>query len=382
MDLYGERKNAWKTVVFLCLIMLVFLIGDLVQKDVFFSESENRILASKPKLSKESVTSGKYMEQYEEYVNDQFVSRNNWIAMKTHMDIWMQKKVINGVYLAEDDYLIEQHLAEDFPQETIEKRLTLLKQLVQDYPQTKVMLVPTADNILTDKLPAFAPYYDQRDLLEQVKESVGEAHVIDMFPVLEAHTEEEIYYRTDHHWTTLGAYYGYEAFTKAYGLPTRWYLKGEMETVTDSFLGSLHSKLNLPTEAEEIKIFPRTLETKIQITYDFTKKTNSFYSDSYLQGKNKYGYFLDDNHAVIEMEREAFSERVLFVIKDSYANSMLPMLAHHYRKIYVLDLRYFSGNLADFMQSCDEYGNMDVLVLYNCVHFVNDFATIQSYEDM
>lgn len=373
MDLHGERKNAWKTVVFLCAIMLAFLIGDLLQKDVFFSESENRILASKPKLSKETVISGEYMEQYEEYVNDQFVSRNTWIMLKTRMDLLLQKKEINGVYLAEDDYLIEQHLPEDFPQETIDRKLALLKDLVQAYPQTRVMLVPTADNILTKKLPDFAPYFDQKAFLQQVKDTIGEKQVIDLFPVLETHGEEEIYYRTDHHWTTLGAYYGYEAFTKAYDLPTRWYLKGEMQTVTEEFLGTLQSKLNLPMAGEEIRIFPRTLETEVQITYDFSKKSNSFYEESYLKGKNKYGYFLDDNHAIVEIERESYSERVLFVIKDSYANTLLPLLAHHYKKVYVMDLRYFNGKLLDFMQSCDEYGNMDVLVLYNCVHFIEDF---------
>lgn len=376
MDLYGERRNARKTVIFLCLIMLAFFVGDLLQKDVFFSESENRILATKPKLSNDGVLSGEYMEQYEEYVNDQFVGRNTWIMLKTRMDLLLQKKEINGVYLAEGDYLIEQHPEDAFEQATIDKKLALLKNLVELYPQTRVMLVPTADNILTEKLPAFAPYFDQRAFLQQVRDTIGEESVIDMFAALEPHAGEEIYYRTDHHWTSLGAYYGYEAFTKAYKLPTRWYLKEEMQTVTDTFLGTLQSKLNLPMEPEEIKIFPRTLETKVQLTYDFGKKSNSFYSDSFLQGKNKYGYFLDDNHAIVEIERESFSQKVLFVIKDSYANSMIPLLAHHYQKIYVMDMRYYKGNLPEFMQSCDEYGNMDVLVLYNCVHFLEDFNYI------
>ena len=373
MDMYGERRNAWKTVIFLCVILLAFLIGDLLQKDVFFSESENRILTSKPRLSKKGLLSGDYMEQYEGYVNDQFVSRNTWIMLKTRMDLLLQKKDINGVYLARDNYLIEQHIGETFTQEVIDKKLELLNKLVELYPQTKVMLVPTADNILTEKLPASAPYFDQRVLLQQVKDSIGEEHVIDMFQVLEPHAQEEIYYRTDHHWTSLGAVYGYEAFTKAYGLSARWYLKEDMQTVTNEFLGTLQSKLNLPMEPEEIKIHPRTLDTKVQITYDFGKKSDSFYSENFLQGKNKYGYFLDDNHAVVEIERNSFSEKILFVIKDSYANTMIPLLAHHYRKVYVMDLRYFNGNLPEFMQSCDEYGNMDVLVLYNCVHFLEDF---------
>ncbi|MBQ8040519.1 MAG: hypothetical protein IJ274_11755 [Lachnospiraceae bacterium] len=248
MDMYGERRNAWKTVIFLCVILLAFLIGDLLQKDVFFSESENRILTSKHRLSKKGLLSGDYMEQYEGYVNDQFVSRNTWIMLKTRMDLLLQKKEINGVYLARDNYLIEQHIGETFTQEVIDKKLELLNKLVELYPQTKVMLVPTADNILTEKLPASAPYFDQRVLLQQVKDSIGEEHVIDMFQVLEPHAQEEIYYRTDHHWTSLGAVYGYEAFTKAYGLSARWYLKEDMQTVTNEFLGTLQSKLYLPME--------------------------------------------------------------------------------------------------------------------------------------
>ena len=373
MDLYGERKNAWKTVVFLCAIMLAFFIGDLLQEDIFFSESENRILASKPKLTKKTLLSGEYMEDYEAYVNDQFVSRDTWIMFKTRMDLLLQKKEINGVYLAEDDYLIEQHLPEDFPQEKIERRLELLNNLVEAYPQTKVMRVPTADNILTDKLPDYATYFDQRAFLQQVKDTIGEKKVIDVFPTLQEHAQEEIYYRTDHHWTTLGAYYAYEQFTNAYRLPTRWYTQQEMETVTEDFQGTLQSKLNLPMEGDKIQIFPRTKETEFTITYDLMETSSSLYEDSYLEGKNKYGYFLDDNHGLVEIEREYYNNRTLFIIKDSYANTMIPLLAHHYKKVYVLDLRYFNGKLLDFMQSCDEYGNMDVLVLYNCVHFIEEF---------
>ncbi len=373
MDLHGEKRNAWKTVVFFGMIMLAFLVGDLLQKDVFFSESENRILASKPKFSKEALLSGKYMEEYEAYTNDQFVSRDTWIQLKTRMDILLQKKEINGVYLAEDDYLIEQHLPEDYSPEVITKRLTKLQGLVNAYPQTKVMLVPTADNILVDKLPLFAPAFDQKAFLQQVKDVVGDEHVIDLFPALEAHAGEDIYYRTDHHWTTLGAYYGYEEFAREYQLLPRWYLKGEMTAVTDDFQGTLQSKINLPTEEDTIYMFPRTLETEYRITYDLTEEADSFYEESFLEGKNKYGYFLDDNHALVEIERDSFSEKVLFVIKDSYANSMIPLLAHHYEKVYVLDLRYFNGKLLDFMQECDKYGDMDVLVLYNCIHFIEDF---------
>ncbi|MBR4084739.1 MAG: hypothetical protein IKK33_10720 [Lachnospiraceae bacterium] len=373
MDLYGEKKNAIRTVVFLCAIWLAFFVADLVQEDVVFSENENRILASRPEFTTEALLDGMYMKEYETYINDQFVGRKNWITIKTGMDILLQKKEINGVYLAKDDYLIERHTAEEFEGDKLRKRIESLQKIIKEYPQTKVMLVPTADNILTNKLPAFAPFYDQQQLLKQVKTMVGKERVIDVMPILKEHAEESIYYRTDHHWTTLGAYYGYREFARAYGLPFRNYLNKEKVAVTQDFLGTLHSKVNMPRDGENIEMFPATLDKKYTITYDKTKHTNSFYTDSYLEGKNKYGYFLDDNHGLVEIERESFSTKELFIIKDSYANSMIPLLAHHYKKIYVVDLRYFNGKLLDFMQECDSTGNMDVLVLYNCVHFVEDF---------
>lgn len=373
MDLYGEKKNAIRTVVFLCAILLLFFIADIVQKDRVFSEGENRILASRPKLTKETLLDGTYMKEYETYLNDQFVGRDNWITIKTGMDMLLQKKEINGVYLGKDDYLIERHINREFDGYKIRKHMESLQKIISAYPQTRVMLVPTADNILSDKLPAFAPYYDQKELLEWAKIMLGQKHVIDVFATLKEHAGEPIYYRTDHHWTTLGAYYGYQEFARAYGLPMKNYLNLERVIVTEDFQGTLHSKVNMPMKAETIEMFPATLEKKYTITYDKSKKTDSFYTESFLEGKNKYGYFLDDNHGLVEIERESFSKKELFIIKDSYANSMIPLLAHHYKKIYVVDLRYFNGNLLDFMKECDSTGEMDVLVLYNCVHFAEDF---------
>ena len=373
MVMQDEKRNAWRTVLFFCAIMLILCVADLVQQDIFFSESENRILAEKPELNVKNLLSGKYMEDYETYLNDQFVSRNTWITLKTGMDMLLQKKEINGVYLAEDGYLIEQHLDSDFKEETIAKKLDLLDALVQQYPQTQVLLAPTADNILTEKLPLQAPYFDQRAFLSRVKDTIGEEHVIDIFPALSEHAQEAIYYKTDHHWTTTGAYYAYLEWAKANEFEPVEYSLDTLQAVTGDFKGTLQSKLNMPVKGEEIHIFPQTLTSPVKLKYDMMLETESFYEEKYLTGKNKYGYFLDDNHGLIEITTDGPAKKQLFIIKDSYANTMIPLLAEHYGKIYVLDLRYFNGKLFPFMESMDEYGNMDVLVLYNCVHFIDDF---------
>ena len=367
-----RRRDAWRSVIFLSGIIIAFTVADLLNEERLFSESENRILAQKPELTKETLLSGEYMTDYEEYMNDQFVSRDIWIRIKTGIDMLMQKNLIGGVYLAEDDYLIEQHTEEDFKEELVVKRVGQLQKLVEKFPATEVMLVPTADNILSEKLPPFAPYYDDKQLIDRVAEAIGEEHMINVYDALKEHADEEIYYRTDHHWTSLGAMYAYRAWAQGRVDIPFWYREDNMITVTDAFEGTLQAKLNMPVEAEKIKIFPQTIAKPVSITYDYTIKADSFYEERHLETKDKYSYFIDGNHGLAEIVTENNNGRELFVIKDSYANTFIPLIAHHYSKVYVLDLRYFNGSLFKFMEQYDK-GDMEILVLYNCAHFVSDF---------
>lgn len=367
-----QKSNAAVTVAFLCAILLIFTAADLLKEDRLYSENENRVLAQKPVFSKEAVLDGSYMEDYEAYVTDQFIGRDTWVELKTRGDILLQKKDINGVYLGKDDYLLECHLPQDIKAGQVEQKIRLLENLVQEY-DAKAMLVPTADNILTQKLPYEAQYYDQSRLLAQVEEAVGEENLINVYDILKRHSDEEIYYRTDHHWTSLGAYYGYLAWKQQTSASSVVSFDPEqMETVTDSFLGTLHSKINLPCKADTIRIFPETLERPVRITYDFNIQTNSYYETKYLDTKNKYGYFLDGNHPFVEIETGYKRGKELILIKDSYANCLIPLLASHYDKIYAVDLRYYNGKLSDLI---DPYitPQTDMMVLYNCIHFIEDF---------
>jgi len=367
-----KKKDGWRSVIFFAAIILAFTIADLWNKERIFSEAENRMLAQKPEISAQAVFSGEFSTDYEEYLNDQFVSRDIWIRLKTGMDMLLQKKLINGVYLGADDYLIEQHTQEEFKPEILEKRISQLQKLAEHFPQTEVMLVPTADNIYTKKLPRFATYYDDTELISQVEEVMGEDKVINVYDILKAHSEEPIYYRTDHHWTSLGAYYAYTVWVDGrFPYPVN-YKPEKQITVTEDFEGTLQSMINMDVEGEEIHIFRETLRWPVKITYDFTKTAESFYEEKYLDTKNKYGYFLDDNHGIVEIETRNRNGKELFVIKDSYANTFIPLIANHYSKIYVLDLRYYNGKLFPLIEQYNHV-DMDILVLYNCAHFVSDF---------
>lgn len=370
-----RKQNAIVTIGVISFIILFLSLTDVVTPDRVFSETENRVLSEKPKFSKESLQEGNYTAEYENYVTDQFVGRDKWIAVKTMWDILLQKKSINGVYLGADDYLIEQHKPEDYPIELVEEKLTLLEKLVERW-DAKVMLVPTADNILTEKLPDNAPYFNQADFLAKVKERVGAEHYIDVYSALERHKDKEIYYKTDHHWTSRGAYYGYAEWLKSVGELPLVSSINRREAVTEDFLGTLHSRINLPMKGEMIEYYYDTLEQPVMVKYDTGKVRDTFYEEKYLDTKNKYGYFLDDNHGFIEINTSNQNGKTLFVIKDSYANCTIPLLAQHYERVYILDLRYFNGRLFPFMEKYGVKGEMNVLLLYNCIHFLDDFKYV------
>ena len=163
----NDKQNAMITIGVIAFVILFLTLADVVTPDRVFSESENRVLTEKPEFSKEALLDGDYTSEYETYVTDQFIGRDKWIAVKTMWDIFLQKQTINGVYLAEDNYLIEQHKPENYLPELVEKKLALLEKLVERW-DAKVMLVPTADNVLKKQLPDNAPYFNQADFLAKV----------------------------------------------------------------------------------------------------------------------------------------------------------------------------------------------------------------------
>lgn len=125
----SEKQNSILTIIVIFSVILIFTVADFIQGDRLYSEKENRVLAAKPKFSKETLLDGSFAEDYEEYVSDQFVKRDKWITVKTRLDILAQKSNIKGVYLGKDGYLIEQHRPEDYTEEQIEEKLELLKAL-------------------------------------------------------------------------------------------------------------------------------------------------------------------------------------------------------------------------------------------------------------
>lgn len=347
-------------------------VANFLTPDKPFSESENRVLESRPSFTLRSLLSGKFMSDYESYIADQFVFRDLWIGLKTDTDRLAGKRDSNGVYLGQDHYLF-QHFAP--PTETEEAdRLEAIRSFHRAAPGLRkyMMLVPTAAALLRDKLPPFAPAGDEQAVLDRVREALQpEIYFVDAYAALEAGQVESVFYRTDHHWTTRGAYYAYRALCQQMGITPKDEEAFQIRQATDAFYGSLYSKSgfrHLPPD--RIDLYVSKEPNDIRVTYTDERRTaHSLYAPEHLDKKDKYAVFLGGNHALLRITTARPGGKKLLIVKDSYANSLIPFLTEHFSELDVVDLRYYDEPLAKLVQD-RQYD--DMLFLYQIQTFFTD----------
>lgn len=354
------------------LILAIISFSNILIRDKNFSQNENRYLSQKPILTIENVLSGKYMKDVEKYIDDQFVFRDKLIEIKTETQRLMGNKDINGVYIAQDDYLIEKCLDKDFNYKQFNKNIQSVNAFISHFndKNISVMLAPTAGLILNDKLPKYAPIFNQNEAIDIIRDEVKDSNFVDLRDTLHAHRDSYIYYKTDHHWTSLGAFYAYEEWCHQNSL-TVDILDYNIKTVTQSFKGSLYSKvLNRNSTSDSIDIFDEKDSKSYFVYYNFGKSNNnSIYDFEKLNSKDKYQVFFGGNHSEIKIETKNKNGKHLLIFKDSYANAFIPFLIKDYESIYVIDLRYFNKDLKKYIS---DNPISDVLILYNIMNFSND----------
>ncbi len=330
-----------------------------------FSENENRYLTKMPSFTAKTVFSGEYTESLSDWIADHFPMRDLFMGVKTEVEIVSGRREINRIYIGEDNYLIERYEAPENTERITDTLVKFYDRVKDTGVDVRLMLVPTAVTIYEDKLPAYAPEADQMETAKLLYEATGIPAVDCSEKLLAGAQEGQIYYRTDHHWTTFGAYLGYTAYCEEEGIEPVPLEALEAETVTEEFAGTLYSKVNDYTHMKDAITVYTNQEDRLRVTYEDTGEvSDSLYNFDYLQEKDKYSLFLNNIHPLVEIENEtAPSDDVLMLIKDSYANSMVPFLTHHYKKIYVFDTRYYKDGPSSFLE---EHGEVtDVLILYN-----------------
>lgn len=370
-----KRRGRIESLIGKIFILTLFfvLIVNLILPDKEQSEEENRMLDTLPAPSLTSIANGDFMEQWESYMSDQFAGRNLWRSLKVSLDRLGGSRMENGVYIGRDGQLLEDIAVPD--NELFSTNINAVKSFADAYSDipVTVMLIPDAASILTDSLPAFASVEDQRQMFSMVERGLGDSvNWVDAYSILNKHKSEKLYYKTDHHWTTQGAFYVFQEAAASLGI------EGDVSddyvsyTVTDSFNGVLASKSGVGlNEKEQIDIYvPTEGDDDVVVNYvDEGKKRTSLYDSSKLETRDKYGVFLGGNTSVMDIRTVSTSQKRLLVVKDSFADCFIPFLTPYYREIVVVDPRYYSGTMADIM---DTYRISDILILYSGNTFMTD----------
>lgn len=358
-------------------LLLIFVLLNIVKRDQEFSDEENRVLASRPKLTWESIKSGDFMTDFETYVSDQFFARNQWISLKLYEDRFLGKKESNGVYLGKNGYLIEKPSEPDW--KNVERNMAAISDFAGRHEEipTYMCLAPNAYYILADHLPAKAPVRDQADDLKKIREMEGSSiKDIDVTGALQKHAKEDIYYKTDHHWTSLGARYAFEEAAGAMKLEN---IETDyaVHTVASDFQGTLASKSGYHGSKDLVQVYqPKNQTVDYVVSYvEEGEKSTSIYNSKCLKEKDKYTVFFGGNHARIDISTTQPERKNLLIFKDSYANCFVQFLLPYYQNIIMVDPRYYYENVDSLVES---YGITDILFLYN----VNTFVTDNSLADV
>ena len=367
-----------------CAFIGVFLVANAVSPDRTFSEVENRNLEQLPavdfgtpeKLFRDgNFFNGQFMRDFETYTTDQFIGRDAWVDLKARTERALGKKENNNVYFADNDTLITRF---DQPAaDRVTENLNYVNKFVENVDIPVVFsLIPTQACIWADRLPEGAPNASQTDLMAQAQGAVTGATWADVYTPLMEHKDEDIFYRTDHHWTSLGAYYGYTGLASALGY-TPVPLTDYTPTVRSTeFYGTVFSSSGVRwVKPDTITTYvPDDGITVVSHTYDNSgnpvEEQRALYVESFLSVKDKYSMFLGGNQSlgVVANTNNPDGPKLL-IIRDSYADSLVPFLTAHYSEIHLIDPRYYHLSVKDYVE---QNGIDQALVLYSVPNFVTD----------
>ena len=355
-----KKTNLYLVILFVGYIGGFFILH-VVMPDRDFSVIENRNLQSFPHFGIDAIVSGKYMEDIDEYVIDQFPQRDHFVAMKSKMEILLGKDENNDVYITKDNILIDQYSKPNY--EIIDANIKSIQSFSSkvDIP-VHLSLIPTQNDIYAHLLPKGAPIYKQKEVIDNVYKQYQQN--IPIYDQLMEHRDEYIYYKTDHHWTSLGAYYGYQSIIQYFNqtpieLPSK-------ELMSNEFYGTIFSKSGFRSIPRD-DIYIYTPNQKITITNEFGVQEAMLYDETKLQNKDQYELFLGGNHPLVEIQ--GTGEDKIMIVKDSYTNALVPFLTSHFEEIHLIDMRLYKGPLSNYIE---EHQIDEVLINYAISNFSED----------
>jgi hypothetical protein len=321
-------------------------------------------------LSVSGILSGEVQEDITDAFGDQFPARDSFTAIATDVQKTLGFQDIGGVYLGKNHYYFEKVLNQDISQTNYFQNLRFINSAASACPKAKVtaMLIPSPGTILADYLPKHATLYDADKMYQEAKDMLRGADLLDIRQEMLAEAENDIYFRTDHHWSGYGAYLGYCAYSTKMGRKYKDYDDFAITSMSSEFYGTLYSKV-LDRAATPDEICAPADLPEVSCVCDGNEQ-EGIYDESKLATKDKYAYYFGGNFGEVTITAKSSKKKTkLLVIKDSFANSMMPYLLQDYKEIRMLDLRYFKDSVQDYLK---EYEPDEILVLYEMSNFAQD----------
>ena len=360
-------------VVGLLAVIYGFSIATLATPDKDFSPDENRYLQKKPTLTFESLDSGKFTKGVADYFSDQIPLRSLFVETKAVAELALGKQANDGVLYGKDGYIIAYDLNPDLDE--ARKNIKALNRFGSALPENidfRVAVAGRVQDVMYDKMPSLYPGEAQTWRVFWYLDSNLTEDKIDLLTPLQAHSDEYIYYRTDHHWTTLGAYYAYCEIMRDYGIEPCPIEHFTRETVSGDFYGTTWSKAGTRWVApDSMEYFRFDGDTGYKVIIDGGETLSGFYDTKYLDEKDKYSSFIGGNNGHVTITSGKAGRETLILIKDSFGHSLAPFLAEHF-DLEILDLRYFKTSAYEFVVNS---GASKVLFLCNMDSMINSNST-------
>lgn len=384
----GQERlaRAYAALVIAALALGGVLLLVLPQKE--YSPLENRYLTKRPDLTAEGVLSGEVQRDLTEAASDQFPLRDRWMQIATTGQYLLFHREVNGVYIGKEGALFNKVTDSDLSEKNYRNNLGYITEMAAGTnADVSVMLIPSPATLQKDKLPTHGVVYDSGPY-EALGESLCEADSVRFLRTgdeMERYLRknEKLYFNTDHHWTTDGAYIGASVYLRSQDKELAPQAAFDVQTASENFYGTIYSKVaGLGTIKPEELALPRALPENLSIETDgppadalsadgekSMPQLSGIYDESKLDGKDKYAVYFGGNYGRLTIKNPSAKEKSsLLIFKDSYVNSMVPYLLDNYAQITMIDLRYYNESVPGLLSE----GWDEVLVCYEMSNFIND----------
>lgn len=342
-------------------VFLIFIFGMAVwflfNPKSDYSSSEKRYLQQFPEVSVDKVLDGTFGTEFESYFADQFPARSFWVGLNAYYSLDTGNNGANGVYNCGNGYLINKPVSTDNKLEKNVNAIVKFKNTI-DVPVT-VMFAPSTGYVADDVLPAVHDKYNDDTYFEQISSTLS-ANGISFVDLRKTFKDayasgNQLYYKTDHHWTTLGAYTAYEKLCEQLNITPAPKERFDIKTY-GGFYGTTYSTSGFWfTQPDSIQIWdnPENNEKYIKVKISEGTDTDEFgsmYFYDHLKEDDKYPVFIDGNHALTEITNSNAKGGTILLVKDSFSHSLAPFLAENYSKIILVDMRYYKMSVSQIVE--------------------------------